>query len=331
MYQFQICKAGLKQPGIVEGGFVLTHFDFADLRLFICIAQENSLTRGAERVHVSLPAASTRIKNLEESLGAKLLYRASNGVTLTPPGQVLLQHALDVQRQMEHLCSDLQEYAQGVKGHVRLFANTTAITEFLPGVLSRFLATHRHVNVDLRERLSPIIVRAITDGAADIGIVAGNVRMEGLQVLPYREDRLILVCARGHALGQRDEVSFEETLDFDHICLPEASAIHSFLVEAADRVNRRLKLRIQVGNFEAMCRLIQANVGIGILPESAARRQAKSSDIHLVRLTDKWALRDLKICLRSLDLLPSFARDLVALIVDDASAAKEPKRLTAIA
>jgi DNA-binding transcriptional LysR family regulator len=104
---------------------------------------------------------------------------------------------------MEHLCSDLQEYAQGVKGHVRLFANTTAITEFLPGVLSRFLATHRHVNVDLRERLSPIIVRAITDGAADIGIVAGNVRMEGLQVLPYREDRLILVCARSARAGTR--------------------------------------------------------------------------------------------------------------------------------
>ena len=198
---------------------MLTHFDFADLRLFICIAQENSLTRGAERVHMSLPAASTRIKNLEESLGAKLLYRASNGVTLTPPGQVLLQHALDVQRQMEHLCSDLQEYAQGVKGHVRLFANTTAITEFLPGVLSRFLASHRNVNVDLRERLSPIIVRAVTDGAADIGIVAGNVRSEGLEVLPYREDRLILVCARGHALGQQSRGQLRGDAGF-RSCLP---------------------------------------------------------------------------------------------------------------
>jgi DNA-binding transcriptional LysR family regulator len=310
---------------------VLTHFDFADLRLFIRIAEENSLTRGAMRVHMSLPAASTRIKNLEEALGAKLLYRASNGVTLTPPGQVLLQHALDMQRQMEHLCSDLQEYAQGVKGHVRLFANTTAITEFLPGVLSRFLASHRNVNVDLRERLSPSIVRAVTDGAADIGIVAGNVRTEGLELLPYREDRLILVCARGHALGQRHDVSFEETLDFDHVCLPEASAIHSFLMEAADHAHRRLKLRIQVGNFEAMCRLVEANVGIGILPESAARRQAKTSDIHLVHLKDKWALRDLKICLRSLDLLPSFARDLVALIIEDARGAKEPSRIAAIA
>ena len=310
---------------------MLTHFDFADLRLFIRIAEENSLTRGAERVHMSLPAASTRIKNLEESLGAKLLYRASNGVTLTPPGQVLLQHALDMQRQMEHLCSDLQEYAQGVKGHVRLFANTTAITEFLPVVLSNFLASHRNVNVDLRERLSPSIVRAVTDGAADVGIVAGNVRMEGLEVLPYREDRLILVCARGHALAERAEVSFDETLDFDHVCLPEASAIHSFLMEAADRAHRRLKLRIQVGNFEALCRLVEANVGIGILPESAARRQAKASDIHLVQLTDKWALRDLKICVRSLELLPSFARDLVAMIVEDARRAREIPRIAAIA
>lgn len=310
---------------------MFTHFDFVDLRLFICIAESNSLTRGAERVHMSLPAASTRIKNLEENLGTKLLYRASNGVTLTPPGQVLLQHALDVQRQMEHLCSDLQEYAQGVKGHVRLFANTTAITEFLPAVLGRFLANRRNVNVDLRERLSPSIVRSVTDGAADIGIVAGTVRTEGLEVVPYREDRLILVCARGHALGRVAEVSFEETLDFDHVCLPEASAIHSFLLEAADRAHRRLKLRIQVGNFEAMCRLVEANVGIGILPESAARRQAKASEIHLVKLTDKWALRDLKICVRSLELLPSFARDLVGLIVDDARAAKEPTRITAIA
>lgn len=310
---------------------MLTHFDFADLRLFISIAQENSLTRGAERVHISLPAASTRIKNLEESLGTKLLYRASNGVTLTPPGQVMLQHALEVQRQMERLCSDLQDYAQGVKGHVRLFANTTAITEFLPAILSRFLSNHRNVNVDLRERLSPTIVRAVTDGSADIGIVAGNVRTEGLEVLPYREDRLILVCARGHTLAQHSEVSYEETLDYDHVCLPEASAIHSFLVEAADGVNRRLKMRIQVGNFEAMCRLVQANVGIGILPESAARRQAKASDIYLVRLTNKWAFRDLKICARSLDMLPSFARDLVGLIVEDARAAKERERIAAIA
>ncbi len=310
---------------------MLDRFDLFDLRLFINIAEMNSLTRGAALSHMSLPAASTRIKNLEESLGAKLLYRASHGVTLTPPGQALLHHALQVQSQMENLCSDLQEYAQGLKGHIRLFANTTAITEFLPSVLSRFLAGHRNVNVDLRERLSPSIVRAVSDGTADIGIVAGNVRTEGLEVLPYREDRLILVCAKSHALRQRSSISFEDTLDFDYVCLPEASAIYSFLVDAANHAHKRLKLRIQVGNFEAMCRMISANVGIGILPESSARRQAKISDIHIVRLENKWALRDLKICVRSLELLPSFARNLVELIVADAQGEDESSRISAIA
>jgi DNA-binding transcriptional LysR family regulator len=174
-------------------------------------------------------------------------------------------------------------------------------------------------------------VRAVSDGTADIGIVAGNVRTERLEVLPYRRDRLILVCARTHAFGRRTSISFEETLDFDHVCMPEANAIHLFLTQAANRAHRRLKLRIQVGNFEAMCRIIAANVGIGILPESAARRHAKTSDIHLVKLNDKWALRDLKICVRSLELLPSFTRNLVELIVADAHSAHEPSRIAVIA
>lgn len=306
-------------------------FDLVDFRLFINIAEMNSLTRGAERSHMSVPAASTRIKNLENNLGTKLLYRASSGVTLTPPGQALLHHALQVQHQMEQLSSDLQEYAQGVTGHIRLFANTTAISEFLPSVLSRFLAMHRKVNVDLRERLSHSIVRAVSDGTADIGIFAGNVRTEGLEVLPYRQDQLILACARSHDLGQCRSISFEETLDLDYVCLPEASAIFSFLMQAANRAHRHLKVRIQVGNFEAMCRMIAANVGIGILPESAARRQAKTSDIHLVKLNDKWALRDLKICARNLQLLPTFTRSLVDMIVADASPSDAATRISAIA
>lgn len=299
------------------------HFNLVDLRLFINIAEMNSLTRGAERSHMSLPAASTRIKHIEDSLGTKLLNRTSHGVNLTLSGQALLHHALQMQRQMEHLCADLQEYAQGIKGHVRIFANTTAISQFLPTVLSRFLVTHKNVNVDLRERLSHDIVRAVSDGTADIGLVAGNVRTEGLEVLPYRKDNLILVCARTHPLGQRESIAFDETLESDYVGLPEESAIHSFLTEAADRVHKRLKLRIQVGSYEAMCRMIEANVGIGIMPEFSARRQAKTMDIQLVQLTDKWAVRDLKICVRSLEQLPSFAQHLVELIVADAQPAEE--------
>jgi DNA-binding transcriptional LysR family regulator len=293
------------------------HFELVDLKLLVSIAEANSLTHGAERVHLSLPAVSKRIKHLEESLGTALFYRTSQGVMLTPPGQAFVHHARLVLLQLDHLYSDLREYVQGVKGHVRVLANTTASTEFLPPILRTYLVTHPGISVDLKERLSVEIVRAISDGSAHIGIVAGNVRTEDLQVLPYWQDRLVLAVAHEHPLAKKKSISFRETLEFDYIGLYEASALHSFLKQAADNLKKSLKLRIQVTNFEAVCRMVEANVGISVLPESAARRHAKSLAIQLIHLTDEWAVRNLRICVRDLKRLPVFARELIDLLIAD--------------
>lgn len=298
------------------------HFDLVDLKLMVRVAEANSLTRGAEAAHISLPAASTRIKNLEESIGTKLLYRTSQGVTLTPPGQAFVHHARLVLGQLEHLKGDLQEYAKGVKGHLRVHANTTALGEFLPPVLRAFLLSHPDVNVDLRERLSHDIVRAVTDGQADIGIVAGEVRTENLEVIPYRRDRLVLATPPGHVLARSEAIAFADSLEYEQVGLHEASAIHAFLRRESDRQHRTLKLRIQVGSFEAACRMIEAHVGIGVLPESAARRHAQSMKIAIVALTDPWAIRAMQICVRSRTMLPPFARELVAMLAADAQRAE---------
>lgn len=297
------------------------HFDLVDLRLMVHVAEANSLTRGAEASHLSLPAASTRIKNLEESIGTKLLYRNSQGVTLTPPGQAFVQHARTVLGQIEHLRGDLQEYAKGIKGHLRVFANTTSLSEYLPPVLRNYLLSHPDVNIDLRERPSQDIVRAVTEGQTDIGIVAGEVRTEALEVIPYRQDHLVLVLPHGHALAAVAAVGFADTLELDHVGLQESSAIHAFLRRRCDQLHRALKTRIQVGNFETACRMIEANVGVGILPESAARRHAQTMAIAIVPLTDPWAVRSLQVCVRQLEALPAFARDLVELLVLDAKQA----------
>ena len=299
------------------------HFDLVDLRLMVRIAEANSLTKGAEASHISLPAASTRVKNLEESVGAKLLYRTSQGVTLTPPGQALVHHARVVLGQIEHLRGDLQEYAKGVKGHLRVYANTTSIGEFLPPVLRAYLLSHPDVNIDLRERLSHDTVRAVSEGQTDIGIVAGTVRTENLEVIPYRMDRLVLVLPKGHALADFETVGFAQTLEHDHVGLSEASAIHSFLRQVCDATHRRMTMRIQVGNFETCCRMIEAGVGVGILPLSAARRHANAMAISLVALEDDWALRAEQICVRSLASLPVFARDLVDMLIEDARGADD--------
>lgn len=297
------------------------HFDLTDMQLMVNVAGASSITRGAELTCLSVPAASNRVKNLESHLGTALLYRSSQGVTLTPSGEAFVRHARLVLRQLEHLRGDMQEYAQGIKGCVRICVNTTAMNEFIPPVLERYLVGHPDVNIELRERLSHQVVKAIADGAADVGITAQESGGIGLEFIPYRSDRLTLVTHADHPLARQDACSFESTLDHDYVGLFEASAIHSFLQKAADEKGRFFRARVEVSNFETACRLIAAQVGIGVIPESAARRYARGMPLKLITLTDDWALRKLHICVREFLGLPVFARELVALLIQDAAEA----------
>src|SRR6476620_5135240 len=188
-------------------------FDLTDLSLFRHVVEAGSITRGAERAHLALAAASTRIRNMEEALGAALLVRSRGGVTPTQAGRTLLQHARTILAQAERLREDLGAYAGGQAGQVRVLSNTNALTEFLPETLSSFLAAHPHVSVDLEERLSDEIVGLIAEGVADIGIVAGTVDASHLVTYPFRSDRFVLVVARDHPLARRAKVDFAEVLD----------------------------------------------------------------------------------------------------------------------
>jgi DNA-binding transcriptional LysR family regulator len=289
-------------------------FDLTDLRLFIFVAELKSLTKAAERMHLSLPAASNRMKELEARFGMRLLYRENKGVLLSPAGETLLLHAQQFMQQVERLKSDMQQYNNGIKGHIRIFANTTAVTEFMPQVLGSFLASHPHVNVALEERLNHDIIRGVQDGTADIGVAAGPVQGQGLEIINFSTDRLVLATAPDHPLAKAGSISFAETLAYPHIGLHEGSTLLHFLNQVVSDSGERLHLRIQVRGFDAMCRMVEANVGIGILPQSAARRHSQTMQLALVELTDLWAVRERSVVVQKLEGLPAYARELVNLI-----------------
>ncbi|MGB8843153.1 MAG: LysR family transcriptional regulator [Aliidongia sp.] len=286
-------------------------FDLIDLRLFQHVVEAGSITHGAERMHLALAAASTRIRNMEAVLGTRLLDRTRQGVEPTPAGRTLLRHARLMLQQAERMRGELGEYANGLRGQVRLLSNTNALMEFLPEPLSAFLTAHPQVNIDLEERLSDEIVAAIADGTADIGIVAGTVAVAGLEVFPFRIDRFVLVVAPGHALATLERVAFADVLDHDFVGLDRSSALQRFLSEKADRIGRRIKLRVQLRSFDAICRLVACNVGIGVVPETTAERSARAMALHRIALSDEWALRELRIVVRRAADLPLYARDLV--------------------
>lgn len=284
-------------------------YDLPDLRLVAAIADCGSLSRAAERVHLATSSASHRLSQLEATLGVALFSRHARGLTPTPAGEALLRHARQVFAQLEQMHADLTPYATGLNAQVTLFANTNAINCFLPEDLGDFLRAQPNVRVSLEEHPSPAISRAVAAGQVDIGVVAAEGELGELQIFPYRRDRLVLIVAVDHPLAQKNTIAFAEVLSEAFVCLHAGSAIHTFMMNHAARLGGRLDVRIQVRSFAAVCRMVAAGVGIGMVPRSAVQAL---DPLKIVEISDVWAPRDLQLCVRSAQALGPAASALLA-------------------
>jgi DNA-binding transcriptional LysR family regulator len=291
-------------------GDIAMRFDLVDLQLFIAVAETRSITNGAERVHLALASASERIKGLEAALGVSLLVRGRRGVELTAAGESLLDHARIVIHNVEALRGDLAEFAKGMKATVRLLANTSGISEYLPKALAAFLGQHPHISIDVEERESGEIAHAIVTGAAELGLAAEHALPVTIERIPFSEDRLVLVAPREGELTGRRQIDFREVVERDFVGLITSSALHAHVTGHAARLGARLRFRARMNNFDAIGQMVAAGIGVAVMPEVAARRCARSMKIDIVRIRDSWANRRLAICARSFKSLPKPAQQL---------------------
>lgn len=279
-------------------------YDLTDLRLFVAIAEESNLTRGAARVHLAPSSASHRLRLLETELGAPLFERRARGLILTRAGEALLRNARQVFARIEQMHADLSPYATGICGHVSLWANTHATHTFLPDDLADFLKQHPQLSVSLEERTSPEIALAVASGEVEVGVLAEAGSGAGIELMPYRSDRLVLVVPGGHALAARARLRFGDVLDYPFVMLHAGSAIHTFTTNAAAALGRHLNVRIQVRSFEAVCRMVGAGVGIGLVPRGAVPGAGLREPPVVIEMDEPWAQRDLQVCVRR-DVVPS--------------------------
>lgn len=286
------------------------HFDLTDLRLFLHVAEAGSITAGAARSGLALASASARVQGMEAQAGVALLERGRRGVEPTPAGRALLHHARLVTGQMERMRGELGEYAHGLKGHVRLLANTAAAAVHLPEVLAAFLGANPNVDVDLDERPSPEVARAVAEGQADVGVAAGHADLSGLEVMPFRSDQLVLVVPRGHALAGRRRMAFGEALGSEFVGLSGEVALGGHLAGHAARAGGRMRTRVRVRGLDAACRMVALGAGVAVVPEAAAKPWEERGALAVIPLEDPWAERRLVVAVRRLDALPSHARRL---------------------
>ena len=285
--------------------------DPVSLRLFVAVMEESTIAAAAAREHIAASAVSRRLADLEDALQVALFTRSNKGTEPTAAAYALLNLARGVLNDLDGIASQMRDYGAGVRGHVRVVANISAITQFLPAQLQSFMALHPQVDVRLQEQISTSIAQSVAENAADVGILNAGHYGERVTLLPYRHDELVLVVPTGHALARRKAVRLADALPYDFVGAHPGSAINNQLTRAAAETGQPLRLRIQVTSYDALCLMVNAGLGVGVMPRGSAALYRGTLAIRTVTLNEPWALRQLALCVRSEESLSSVARLLV--------------------
>ena len=295
--------------------------DLTTLRLFVAVCETGNMARAGEQASIVGSAISKRLAQLEDQVGTPLLLRKRHGVVPTPAGNTVLEHARGMLEGAARIARDMDSYAAGTRGKVRVLASVSAMTESLAEDVAAFLhmPAHRTTQVDLEERISPEIVRGVREGLASLGVCWDAVDLGTLQSRPYRSDHLCVVVPKGHVLAQRKRLRFEDTLDFEHVGLPITSAVQLTLQRAAAGIGRTLVNRIVVSNFEAALRVVSAGLAISLVPREVAGRQGSAHALRIIPLAESWAERRFVVCFRDAAELSLAAQSLVEHLVARAS------------
>jgi DNA-binding transcriptional LysR family regulator len=285
--------------------------DPVSLRLFVAVMEEGTIAEAATREHIAASAVSKRLSELEQTLQTELFVRSNKGTEPTAAAFALLNLARGVLNDLDGIFAQMSEYASGVRGQVRVYANISAITQFLPAELKAFMEHYPQVQIHLQERISSVIAKAVADNAADIGILNDGSYGEQFSLLPYHDDELVVIAPVGHPLTRRKSVKLAQVLDHDVVGAHPGSVMNNLLTKAAAELGRPLRLRIQVSSYDALCLMVDAGLGIGVMPRKSAQLFLPSLNIRCVSLDESWAARKLVLCVRDLAALSPAARLLV--------------------
>ncbi|MGV2866806.1 LysR family transcriptional regulator [Achromobacter sp. AGC39] len=292
-------------------------YELTDLRLFLAIAEAQSLSGGANTVHLTASSASYRLKNLEAAMGVPLFKREARGMELTTEGAFVLKHVRSLLAGVERMHGEVSGFASGLKGSVKLFANSSSLNGFIVPSLSRFLSANPNVNILLEERSSTTIEAAIAGQEADIGIFAGHAESAGVQAVRYAIDELIIAAPPNHPVAQHSPVRFPAVLDLDFVCMSRASSNYIFLRDMARLAGKTPKVRIHVHTFDAVLSMVQAGVGVSLVPRSVAATALREQRVAAVAISEPWARRELTLVTQANVPLSPFVEQVAAYLLDD--------------
>lgn len=304
-------------------------FDLLSLELFVAACEHRNIARAAEACNIAPSALSKRLSQLEEALGTPLFIRSNKGLELTTAAHAFLQHARVILRDLAQMESEMLGQGNGTRGQIRMHASVSAIVQYIATDIREFLRLHPEVRIDLQESLSPEVVRAVSDNVADLGVFGGVEFVPDLQVFPYHSDRLVVIMPDDHVLSSAQKLKFHQVAQHDLVGPQQGSYLNALVLKAAADLGQPLRFRIRVNGFEPACSMVEARLGIALVPEHHAARYVATAPLVAVPLDEAWAERHWKICVRDVDSAPMAVRLLIRHLTARDAAGRDALAVTA--
>lgn len=274
---------------------VSRRIDPYSIRLFVSAARAGSIVRAAEQEHIAPLALSRRLADLERTFGTALLVRSPRGVVPTDAGLLVLTRGEKIDQDLQALLREVRTEGNALRGTVRLYANMSAVIGFLPERLRAFMAAHPQIEVSLQEQDTRDVIRACLDDRADVGVGMDVPIPAGLESWPFATDPLQVVLPGGHALAKRRKLRFAQVLELPLIGVHQDGALDRALHERAAALHARFAPTVSVSSFDAVCRMVEAGLGIAVIPQSAAAAYAGNPRFVRRPLDEPWAARELRM------------------------------------
>jgi DNA-binding transcriptional LysR family regulator len=248
------------------------------LQVFHTVARLLSFTKAAETLHMTQPAVTFQIRQLEEYFNTRLFDRTHNRISLTAAGERVFEYAERILALYAEMDNRVRELTGDVSGILIIGASTTIAEYMLPSLLGEFKEKHPNINIRLKVSNSVGIVHMVEDNSVDVGIVESPIANKNLVVEVCWRDKLVFICPPQHPLAKKSRITVQDFAGLPFVSREEGSGTREFICEYLARNHMQLNdlnLSVEVGNPEAVKSAVEAGLGVSIVSQATVIKELK--------------------------------------------------------
>jgi LysR family transcriptional regulator, low CO2-responsive transcriptional regulator len=285
--------------------------DIRDLQVFLAVADRLNFTRAGEDVHLSQPSVSVRVHQLEEQLGLKLFEQLGKKVALTEGGRLLEPHARRIVAALEDAQYAVAELQGLERGRLRIGASTTPGMYLIPKLIARFKRHYPKIEVHLEIKDTRQIEEGLIRNDYDFGFVGGHLVGDEMEMLPWRNDEIVLIVPPDHTFARKKFVRVNELARQQFIVRERGSATQAAVSQKLLGLNVHLEILMEMDNPEAVKHAVQGGMGVAFISKFAVETELKAKILAVAKVAGFSVVRELKIVYRKNKHLSRAAQSLI--------------------